>query len=778
MRKSFLTFLATILFCAPSFATDYPIGDNNNSQTSTLPIVTSSSTYTSITQQLYYASELTSAGASAGNISALKFFFGNKDITVREVTRNLEIYLSLVSSDFTEFVIDEGGSHRYKFVAPGTKVYDGNYTIPATEYNGDKIERTISITNFAWDGTSNIVLTVIDKTNKKFYSTVGEDYSDVNLKSYGLAPSTEAARFVHQRWLVENSSEFNTYKGSLSGKFGYALKTSDAAERTAHNYVNRIKFSITTPIPAPTNLAASSITTSSATLSWDAVDGASSYNVRWGKTSGNLDNSDNVATNSIDISGLEDGETYYFDVQTVKAAGSSAYASEANFTTTAVTHIHDGITFSKWSSTSSLPSEAGNYYLSGDVVLENNYTVPGNINLCLNGHDIYTYAYYITVPDNKTLALYDNVGGGRIYGYYTVELEYSNNGLITITADGTLILNGVSVENLANDFNDGEAAYGIYNIGTLKISGAPVISGYDADINLYTGRVITIESGKPLTNTTPYRIYTSSLGDITSGWANMNGANPSDYLTSAPPARGVCLNSATGEARYVRNLRINESNDNDNISDAQYASQLINASMTRSLTSSQYNTFCLPFALSDAQLQEYFGAGYDLEEFVSSELDGDLLSLTFNKVTSLTAGKPYLLQPAVDVADPTFEAVTLGATSPVNQTSDTYISFLGTYAPTELEGGNKNLLFLGADNELFYPASTANLKGFRAYFEVKGAAQNAAKRARIVQQPGTATDIENQMVNGKCENGKYIKDGQLFIIRDGKTYNILGLECK
>ncbi|MBR0196200.1 MAG: fibronectin type III domain-containing protein [Paludibacteraceae bacterium] len=199
----------------------------------------------------------------------------------------------------------------------------------------------------------------------------------------------------------------------------------------------------------------------------------------------------------------------------------------------------------------------------------------------------------------------------------------------------------------------------------------------------------------------------------------------------------------------------------------------ITVNMTRSLTSSQYNTFCLPFALTDAQLQEYFGAGYDLEEFVSSSLEDDVLNLSFERKYALEAGKPYLLQPSVNVANPSFEGVTIAATSPDDQTSDSYISFHGTFAPTELAGGNKNLLFLGAGNELFWPASTGNIKAFRAYFEVKGAAQKAAKRARIVQKENTTTGVDQ--VSAKFgESDKLLRNGQLLIIRDNKTYNVLG----
>ena len=41
---------------------------------------------------------------------------------------------------------------------------------------------------------------------------------------------------------------------------------------------------------------------------------------------------------------------------------------------------------------------------------------------------------------------------------------------------------------------------------------------------------------------------------------------------------------------------------------------------------------------------------------------------------------------------------------------------------------------------------------------------------------GSKTGIENQMVNGKCENHKFLKDGHLYILREGKMYNVLGME--
>lgn len=88
-----------------------------------------------------------------------------------------------------------------------------------------------------------------------------------------------------------------------------------------------------TALSAPTNLSSSNVTTTGATLSWDAVSNASSYTVKIGETEHT-----GVNTNSYSATGLTAGTQYTW---TVKAVGdgtnysTSAYAANANFTTTA-----------------------------------------------------------------------------------------------------------------------------------------------------------------------------------------------------------------------------------------------------------------------------------------------------------------------------------------------------------------------------------------------------------------------------------------------------------
>ena len=46
-------------------------------------------------------------------------------------------------------------------------------------------------------------------------------------------------------------------------------------------------------------------------------------------------------------------------------------------------HIEDGIEWTAWAETDSLPDSAGSYYLTTDVTLSNTWKVSGNVNLCL-----------------------------------------------------------------------------------------------------------------------------------------------------------------------------------------------------------------------------------------------------------------------------------------------------------------------------------------------------------------------------------------------------------
>ncbi|HYV90554.1 MAG TPA: GEVED domain-containing protein [Chitinophagales bacterium] len=83
----------------------------------------------------------------------------------------------------------------------------------------------------------------------------------------------------------------------------------------------------------PSGLSATSVTTSSATLNWGSVSGATSYNVQYRVVGNATWTSTTSTTTSKAISSLVQNTQYEFQVQAVCTSGSSAFSGSANFTT-------------------------------------------------------------------------------------------------------------------------------------------------------------------------------------------------------------------------------------------------------------------------------------------------------------------------------------------------------------------------------------------------------------------------------------------------------------
>ncbi|MBC5991735.1 M4 family metallopeptidase [Pontibacter cellulosilyticus] len=87
----------------------------------------------------------------------------------------------------------------------------------------------------------------------------------------------------------------------------------------------------------PGSLSATNIGSSSATLNWGVVSGASSYNVRFRPTGTTTWTTGSVTSTSANATGLTASTQYEFQVSTVCSGSSSAYSSSYTFTTAAAT---------------------------------------------------------------------------------------------------------------------------------------------------------------------------------------------------------------------------------------------------------------------------------------------------------------------------------------------------------------------------------------------------------------------------------------------------------
>lgn len=182
----------------------------------------------------------------------------------------------------------------------------------------------------------------------------------------------------------------------------------------------------------------------------------------------------------------------------------------------------------------------------------------------------------------------------------------------------------------------------------------------------------------------------------------------------------------------------------------------VDVQLKRSLTPTQWNTFCVPFTISEDVIAEKFGAGTLVYTFGS--MNGNVMN--FTPSTIIEAGKPYIVKPANTVVNPTFTGVNIEAVA-AKQVGANGFFMQGTYgAKTDLTTDGTNL-FLGEGNKFYKPSgtTTAKMKGMRAYFIVPSGTNLAALRANI-DGATTAIDELTTVVEQPTDNRIYNLQGQ------------------
>ena len=252
-------------------------------------------------------------------------------------------------------------------------------------------------------------------------------------------------------------------------------------------------------------------------------------------------------TNSLVKTGL------VFDGWNTMADGSgTAYAADQAFTITAnttlyaqwkIVHVHDDISFTAWTATNSMPTEAGNYYLANDVTISSTWSVPsGMTNLCLNGHGIIMTGTQrvILVPSGSTLNLYD-CGTEAVHKFTVTNPSAGGAGLAKVndslesgyqTFTGGYITGG----------NAGQGG-GVYVAGgTFKMAGGNIIGNKATSKGYYDGGGVRLSAGSR---------FVMTGGAI-------------QYNTSVGRGGGLgIVNDATAELSGDAKIAYNRSNDND-----------------------------------------------------------------------------------------------------------------------------------------------------------------------------------------------------------------------
>ncbi len=173
-----------------------------------------------------------------------------------------------------------------------------------------------------------------------------------------------------------------------------------------------------------------------------------------------------------------------------------------------------------------------------------------------------------------------------------------------------------------------------------------------------------------------------------------------------------------------------------------------------------WNTICLPFAVSAAQIatstNPLYGATIKELSASGTTLSSTTLTLTlaFTDVDAITAGKPYIIKwdSGTNLVNPTFSGVTISNTAAQTITStDNNVNFVGSYAPFDITSDNiDNILYIGSANKIGYAMSERKLKTCRAHFSVPTTA--GARAVSIInfddgEQPSAIQLVQSEDVN-------------------------------
>ena len=244
------------------------------------------------------------------------------------------------------------------------------------------------------------------------------------------------------------------------------------------------------------------------------------------------------------------------------------------------------------------------------------------------------------------------------------------------------------------------------------------------------------------------------------------------WSLAATPAFDVEL-----EAEYETALALSETTDNS-AALTEWDGYEADVTLTRTLQAGSWNTFAAPFSTAIPE-------GWTVKELSSATFADGTLTLNFATAASIEAGKPYLVKVAAttDLSTAPFTGAIVSKDAQPFTSTD--VDFIPTLGATTIEGSDtKAVLFLAANNTLLNPSALpADMKGFRAYFQLKGETASLARAFSMNFGDGETTGIiaigtdraastdnatytlDGRRISKATQKGVYIQNGKKVIIK-------------
>ena len=358
-----------------------------------------------------------------------------------------------------------------------------------------------------------------------------------------------------------------------------------------------------------------------------------------------------------------------------------------------------------------------------------------------NGNGISTNSGTITISGGTVTAtsgnkgITTNSGNITIYGG-TVNVTGTNHGITTNS--GNITIYGGNITANGTDI-------GIYasNKASITISGGRVTATGSKGIYSRSG---TITLGGHLTATD--FIYVSSYGVGSDATLNIADGKTL-YDEDGNSYNGTVYNyyDLDGATLRLYDCRLTLADNADNsaaISDADGKVYNVTLSGRTLYKDGAWNTLCLPFDVTDGNTEDKISftgtplEGADVMTLNSNDsgLTGSTLTLNFTDATGQTiaAGTPFIvkwgdkdepstLEGLTDLTAPVFTNVTVSNANNDVTSNDGTVSFKGTYASITYTEENKSILFVGGNNNLYWPTVGFSIGAQRAYFQLNDGQQ-------------------------------------------------------
>jgi len=188
--------------------------------------------------------------------------------------------------------------------------------------------------------------------------------------------------------------------------------------------------------------------------------------------------------------------------------------------------------------------------------------------------------------------------------------------------------------------------------------------------------------------------------------------------------------------------------------------------ITRTLTANRWATAVYPFAVS----------GVDniavLDSYNSSTGE-----LGFTSAAASTANVPFLMRSTAGTTEITLSNVEVAAASATPATASE-ASLKGAYTATEITNAEKNYVL--SNNQIFSVGEKgATINPYRAYIQIAEDVATPARALRFVVD-GQITGVDNVAAEASAEvkDGKYLENGKIVVVKNGKKFNAAGAQMK